>query len=231
MLLQSRRRSAAARWRKTSSISPARFARPACRSVRAPSSTRLPRSRRRAFGDGGTSTPRCMRSSLKNTSTACCSIRRFAIFWKRNGLFEKLIAMMSPQAPASRPPKPADAGASRVADALFKSNPQEPKPVPSIDLDARFTDVRPGDPAREGFRPDDRGRDRGGAQGASRALRHARRPAPDPAVRRRRRGGCASIPAASFRRSLQPGGAIDLDFRSAVERARRSSRSATFPAR
>ena len=28
----------------------------------------------------------------------------FEIFWKRRGLLEKLIAMMSPQAPTSRPP-------------------------------------------------------------------------------------------------------------------------------
>ena len=35
--------------------------------------------------------------------------------------------------------KRAEAGASRVADALFKSQPEEPKAVPSIDLDARFT--------------------------------------------------------------------------------------------
>ena len=44
----------------------------------------------------------------------------FRIFWKRKGLIEKLIAMLAPRAPSQRNPKPAEAGASRVADALFK---------------------------------------------------------------------------------------------------------------
>src|SRR5271166_3531790 len=63
----------------------------------------------------------------------------FQIFWRRRGLLEKLIAMMSPEAPG--PPKPprADPGASRVADALFKSAAHEAKTIPSLDLDARFT--------------------------------------------------------------------------------------------
>src|SRR5271166_4725237 len=63
----------------------------------------------------------------------------FHIFWKRKGLLEKLIAMMSPQAPGQRKPQRAAAGASRVADALFKAQREEPKAVPSLDLDARFT--------------------------------------------------------------------------------------------
>ena len=63
----------------------------------------------------------------------------FRIFWKRKGLIEKLIAMLSPQAPSQRQPKPAEAGASRVADALFKSAQDSAKPVPSLDLDARLT--------------------------------------------------------------------------------------------
>src|SRR5262249_55229245 len=62
----------------------------------------------------------------------------FQIFWKRRGLLEKLIAMMSPQAPGRPKTHAAEAGASRVADALFKSAPAEPKPVPSLDIDARF---------------------------------------------------------------------------------------------
>src|SRR5262245_60463588 len=44
----------------------------------------------------------------------------FEIFWKRRGLIEKLIAMMSPKAPTEKPSRRADAGATRVADALFK---------------------------------------------------------------------------------------------------------------
>ena len=38
-------------------------------------------------------------------------------------------------------------------------------------------------------------------------------------------------PRRSFRRSLQPGGAIDLEFRAPSSARPRSSRSATFPAR
>src|SRR5947209_4120833 len=61
----------------------------------------------------------------------------FNIFWKRKGLLEKLIAMLSPQAPSQRKSRPAEAGASRVADALFKSPPEERKAVLSLDLDAK----------------------------------------------------------------------------------------------
>src|SRR5271166_1550051 len=63
----------------------------------------------------------------------------FRIFWKRKGLIEKLIAMLSPRAPSQRELKPAEAGSSRVADALFKSGQDGAKPAPSIDLDARLT--------------------------------------------------------------------------------------------
>src|SRR6516165_4657320 len=63
----------------------------------------------------------------------------FRIFWKRKGLIEKLIAMLSPRAPGERERKPVEAGASRVADALFKSAQDHAKPAPSIDLNARLT--------------------------------------------------------------------------------------------
>ena len=63
----------------------------------------------------------------------------FDIFWKRKGFLEKLIAMMSPQARPDKPPQKAQAGATRVADALFKNAAEEQKPAPSLDLDARLT--------------------------------------------------------------------------------------------
>ncbi len=64
----------------------------------------------------------------------------FDIYWKRKGFLEKLIAMMSPQAKPDAKPKKAEAGATRVADALFKTAPrQEEPPQPSLDLDARLT--------------------------------------------------------------------------------------------
>ena len=141
----------------------------------------------------------------------------FEIFWRRRGLLEKLIAMMSPQAPGERAPKSAEAGASRVADALFKSKPREEKPAPSIELDARFTvsdqEILRGkdfaqmsaaeiEAARKLIRamvmPDDRRRIRRFAPTAQRARVDPRR---------------------SFRRSLQPGGPIALAFRAPLERA------------
>ena len=64
----------------------------------------------------------------------------FEIFWKRKGFMEKLIAMMSPMAePKNAKKQKAEAGASRIADALFKSADDRQKPAPSLDLDARFT--------------------------------------------------------------------------------------------
>src|SRR5579863_7496003 len=63
----------------------------------------------------------------------------FRIFWKRKGLLEKLIAMLSPKAPNRSELKPPEAGASRVADALFKSGHDRAKPAPAIELDARRT--------------------------------------------------------------------------------------------
>ncbi|HEV7480919.1 MAG TPA: VWA domain-containing protein, partial [Roseiarcus sp.] len=63
----------------------------------------------------------------------------FRIFWKRKGFIEKLIAMLSPRAPSKSDPKPPEAGAGRVADALFKSAHDHAKPDPAIELDARLT--------------------------------------------------------------------------------------------
>ena len=64
----------------------------------------------------------------------------FRIFWKRKGFLEKLIAMMSPQAdPTKQKKQKAEAGASRIADALFKTPQDDAKAAPSLDLDARFT--------------------------------------------------------------------------------------------
>ena len=140
----------------------------------------------------------------------------FQIFWKRTGLLEKLIAMMSPQAPSQRKSQRAEAGASRVADALFKSAPAKPKPLRSLDLDARFTvsekeilrskdfaqmSAAEIEEARKLIRalvmPDDSRRTHRFAPSPQRVRVDARR---------------------SFRRSLQPGGAIDLEFRRVIER-------------
>ena len=141
----------------------------------------------------------------------------FAIFWKRRNLLEKLIAMLSPQAPSQRAPQSAEAGASRVADALFKSKPEDPKPVPSIDLDARFTVSD-----QEILRAKDF------AQMSAAEIEEARkliRAMVMPDDRRRVRRFIATAqrvridPRRSFRRSLQPGGAIALAYRAPMERA------------
>jgi uncharacterized protein len=140
----------------------------------------------------------------------------FRIFWKRKGLIEKLIAMLSPKAASQREPKPAEAGASRVADALFKSGRDSARAAPSIDLDARLTVsgaeiLRSKDfaqmsadeieAARRAIKrlvlPEDRRRTRRFAPGGRRVRIDARH---------------------SFRRSLQPGGVIDLEFSSPIDR-------------
>ena len=125
--------------------------------------------------------------------------------------------MLSPRAPSQRHLKPAEAGASRVADALFKSAQDGAKPVPSLDLDARLTmsgaeilrskdfaqmTADEIDEARKAIKrlmtPEDKRRTRRFAPGGRRVRIDARR---------------------SFRRSLQPGGVIDLEFRSPIDRA------------
>jgi hypothetical protein len=64
----------------------------------------------------------------------------FDLFWKRRGYLEKLIAMMSPQAqPKNTKRNKAEAGATRIADALLKQSPQAEQAAPSLDLDARFS--------------------------------------------------------------------------------------------
>ena len=62
----------------------------------------------------------------------------FSIFWRKRGFMEKLIAMMSPMAMDQSEPKKPDAGAARVADALYKNRAEE-KPKEQVEVDARFT--------------------------------------------------------------------------------------------
>jgi uncharacterized protein len=139
----------------------------------------------------------------------------FQIFWKRRGLLEKLIAMISPEAPGPRERQRAEPGASRVADALFKSAP-EPKTIPSLDLDARFTMsemeiLRSKDFAQMSAAEIDEARKLIKSlvmPGDHRRVRHFA------ASRRRVRIDARR----SFRRSLQPGGAIDLEFRANLVR-------------
>ena len=62
----------------------------------------------------------------------------FEIFWQRRGLLEKLIAMMSPQAPSPRRRRPAEAGAAALPTP-FSIEGGGAEGDALIDLDARFT--------------------------------------------------------------------------------------------
>jgi uncharacterized protein with von Willebrand factor type A (vWA) domain len=143
----------------------------------------------------------------------------FRIFWRRKGFLEKLIAMMSPQA---RPDKPkqqkAEAGATRVADALLKQGRDRAKAAPSLDLDARLTMS-----AEEILRTKDFAQ-MSAAEIADAKARIARLALPEERARTRRfvadARGRRIDARRSFRRSLKGGGAvIDLTFRAPAERA------------
>jgi len=140
----------------------------------------------------------------------------FRIFWKRKGFIEKLIAMLSPQAPSRPDSKPPEAGAARVADALFKSARDHAKQAPAVELDARLTMsgaeiLRSKDFAQMSAAEIEEARKAIGRLAMPEDQRRTRRFAPG--------GRPARIDARrSFRRSLQPGGAIDLEFRSSIDR-------------
>jgi uncharacterized protein with von Willebrand factor type A (vWA) domain len=137
----------------------------------------------------------------------------FRIFWKRKGFLEKLIAMMSPQADPTRQKKQkAEAGASRIADALFKTPQDETKAAPSLDLDARFTISE-----AEILQTRDFAQMSAAEIARARAL-IARLTMPDDRLRTRRHiakaHGRRIDPRRTFRRTLRDGGAIiDLAFR------------------
>src|SRR4051812_14299010 len=63
----------------------------------------------------------------------------FRMFFRKRAYLDKLLAMLSPQAPAAAPAPP-QAGASRVQDALFSGmNDRKPPQEREVELDARFT--------------------------------------------------------------------------------------------
>ncbi|MBL8590316.1 MAG: VWA domain-containing protein [Methylobacteriaceae bacterium] len=141
----------------------------------------------------------------------------FDIFWKRRGFMEKMIALMSPMAePKNARKQTPEAGATRVADALYQAK-QEEKPKPSLELDARFTMS-----AHEVLQSKDFAQM--SAEEIARAREEiARLTLPDDARRTRRFAahphGAMVDPRRSFRRSLRSGGAtIDLAMRARVTR-------------
>jgi len=63
----------------------------------------------------------------------------FRLFFRKRAYLDKLLAMLSPQAPAAAP-EPPQAGASRVQEALFSGmNDRKPPEEREIELDARLT--------------------------------------------------------------------------------------------
>ncbi len=136
----------------------------------------------------------------------------FDIYWKRRGFMEKMIALMSPMAePKNAKKQKAEAGATRVADALFQ-RPREEKPAPSLDLDARLTMS-----AQEVLQTKDFAQMSADEIARARA-EISRLTLPDDARRTRRfvahPHGTIIDPRRSFRRSLRSGGAvIDLALR------------------
>jgi uncharacterized protein with von Willebrand factor type A (vWA) domain len=140
----------------------------------------------------------------------------FDIFWKKRGFMEKLIAMMLPIAAEEPKPRKPEAGASRVADALFKS-PKEAKPREALEFDTRFTMS-----AAEVLQAKDF------AQMTAAEIRRAEEAIaklhlPEETMRLRRwradPHGPRIDPRATFRRSMRSGGAsIDLVRRAPAER-------------
>ena len=137
----------------------------------------------------------------------------FDIFWKKRGFVEKLLALMSPISdPKREKAQKAEAGATRVADALLKKQNPERKEAPSLDLDARFS--ASGD---EVLRAKDFAQMSADEIARAKAL-ITRLVLPHDAVRSRRWGvdphGMRIDPRATFRRSIRAGGTrIDLALR------------------
>lgn len=139
----------------------------------------------------------------------------FAIFWRKRGFMEKMIALMSPQAKDHSEPKKPDAGAARVADALYKHKPQE-KPKEQVEVDARFTMS-----ASEVLQSKDFAQMSAAEIAAARAvIARLRMPSEKMKLRRWKpdpHGGRID-PRGTFRKSLRSGGAIELAFRDHAER-------------
>jgi uncharacterized protein len=136
----------------------------------------------------------------------------FRLFWKRRGFLDKLIAMMSPQAETARERRKLEAGAARIAEALFQTPRDEVKTTPSLDLDARLTMS-----AAEVLQNKDFAQMTAAEIGQARAL-IARLRLPVDEIKTRRSianpRGAKIDPRRSFRRSLKAGGsAIDLALR------------------
>ncbi len=141
----------------------------------------------------------------------------FRIFWRKRGYMDKLLAMLSPVAePKKSDTSKPQAGATRVAEALFKK-PDKEKLEAAVELDARFTMSASEVLQKKDF-----------AQMSAEEIAYARRQIDrfemrDDARRIRRfvadARGDRIDPRATFRRSLRMGGGgIELAFRSRAVR-------------
>ncbi len=64
----------------------------------------------------------------------------FRLFFRKKGLIEKLLALLSPSTPGPAPADAPNPGAARVQDALFAQQPATPGPdAAKIEIDARMT--------------------------------------------------------------------------------------------
>ena len=63
----------------------------------------------------------------------------FDLYWKRGAMSEALVAAMTPHVPPKAKPPTAQAGAARVAEALFKTPPSAPPEPPEREIDSRLT--------------------------------------------------------------------------------------------
>ena len=156
----------------------------------------------------------------------------FRIFWKRKGFLEKLIAMMSPQAdPTKQKKQKAEAGASRVADALFKNAAGRGEGGAFARSRRALHHVGGRNPADQGFRADERGRNRARASLIAR-LPLPRRCGEDAAPFRQRAWPAhRSAPHRSAARCATAARSSISPFARPPCAIRRSSRSATYRAR
>ena len=144
----------------------------------------------------------------------------FDIFWRRRGLLDKLIAMLSPIAePRAQDKAKPPAGASRVADALFKSKADKLQ-SPQLELDCRLSMS-----SDEALRRKDFAQMTADEISRARSLiAHMRLPRDE--LKTRRMGadprGARIDARRTFRRSLRAGGA-------SIELARRAPRTRKPP--
>ena len=160
---------AAGRSPTTSSISRARCARPGCRSGPAAVIDAIRAVEAAGIGSRDDFYWTLHSVFVKKREHRALFHEAFELFWRERGLIEKMLAMLSPMAP----PRPAEKetprpGEARVREA-FSAEPAA-RGQSTGDRDRRAPHrLRARGPPAQGFRADERRRDRGGEAGAGRA--------------------------------------------------------------